>query len=56
MATIPAVKTPKTAKVQVPVAAKVTETLTRAILTKKITADELKMLSDHITKLQTILS
>ena len=49
-------KTPKTPKPAIPVAQKVTETLTKAVLTKKISADELTALETHLGKLKAIVS
>jgi hypothetical protein len=49
MATKP--ETTKTPKQPVPMATKVQDQLTRAVLTKKITKEELTAISEHITKL-----
>lgn len=45
-------KAEKVKRAPVPLATRVTDQLSRAVLTKKITKDELTKLSAHVTKLE----
>ena len=53
MATTP--KTPKAPKTPVPLPQKIQDQLTRAVLSKKISKDELETVQQHLTKLMALL-
>jgi hypothetical protein len=48
----PAVKAPKAKRAPQPLATRVSDQLTKAVLSKKITKDELAKLVAHVTKLE----
>jgi len=48
----PAVKAPKVKRTPQPLSSRVSDQLTKAVLSKKITKDELAKLVAHVTKLE----